>query len=588
MADETENNENDENNEEEEDFGALTGDTDSGMGNLPPLSDFDSADGESDGGGDLPPMDGGDTPSDSGLGGLPPIVDIKVDTPAVRPSDLDTPDPTKASPTPAGFDTPAEELDTPDPADGLGFQDFAADSDFSPETPEIGPGPDSDIETPMFDSAFGGDSDDFSTGGTPTQAMETPMFDSGVGGGDSGGMGFDNDAFGADTPGGGVDDGTPIPDFSPDTGMPQEIGAVAAGKKGKRGGGGSPARTMLVGLVFLILGAAGGIAGNPYVAESIPIPNKFLDKIAEQTDEISLLNRKIIDLTPNDPDAGRISAEEVARLRQEHDQVSAQLQTVTGQRDATTEELLKLQENVTAVENDLEDASEQFVTAAEELEDLRLEHDIVDARHTGLLAENERLTEMVGELEIANDRRGAVQDTLLHSIDQLAIQIDGGSPLTPARYSHSARLERVELLREKVAKAKWVTPQLLSEYTELYIAELGVSSVREYFFASIPVTDNLGIQSNRWAECLMNGNWSVYFRTLDGDHIGSYENTAGGGVPNYEFREELPSNIKSDIQAQIFAARVEDYEAKIEALRSKEAIYESRSQLQRKFSSLEP
>jgi hypothetical protein len=585
MADDTENTEN---NEEEEDFGALTGGSDSGMGNLPPLSDFDSADGESDGGGDLPPMDSGDTPSDTGLGGLPPIVDIKVDTPAVRPSDLDTPDPTNASPTPAGFDTPAEELDTPDPADGLGFQDFAADSDFSPETPEIGPGPDSDIETPMFDSAFGGDSDDFSTGGTPTQAMETPMFDSGVGGGgDSGGMGFDNDAFGADTPGGGVDDGTPIPDFSPDTGMPQEIGAVAPGKKAK-GGGGSPVKTIVVGLLFLLLGTAAGIVAQPFVIDSLSfLPNPKAQDIAD-------LETKLADVTRQRDralDTGgetEISQAEIDQMITDYNEAKAQLETTVKQRDEAGEALLQLKEDVQAVETDLEDVNERYVLAAEDLENLAQENDITDARHKGLLAENERLTDMVGELEVANDRRGAVQDTLLHNIDQLAIQIDGGSPLTPARYSHSARLERVEELREKVAKAKWVTPQLLSEYTELYIAELGVSSVREYFFASIPVIDNLGIQSNRWAECLMNGNWSVYYRTLDGDHIGSYENTAGGGVPNYEFREDLPSNIKTDIVAQIFAARVEDFETKIEALRAKEAIYESRSELQRKFSSLAP
>jgi len=584
MADENEN------NEEEEDFGALTGGSDSGMGNLPPLSDFDSADGESDGGGDLPPMDGGDTPSESGLGGLPPIVDIKVDTPAVRPSDLDTPDPTNASPTPAGFDTPAEELDTPDPADGLGFQDFAADSDFSPETPEIGPGPDSDIETPMFDSAFGGDSDDFSTGGTPTQAMETPMFDSGVsGGGDAGGMGFDNDAFGADTPGGGVDDGTPIPDFSPDTGMPQEMGAVAAGKKGKKGGGGSPVKTILVGVVFLLLGAIGGFVGNPSLAEKVTfIKNPFLEKIGQLETKIESQDKQIDRMMDSTSGGEDLTQEQIDAMIVQLNETKASLGQATQQRDTIVEELLKLREDVVAVEGDLEEVNEQYVVSAEELENLIQENAITDSRHRGLLAENERLTDMVGELEIANDRRGAVQDTLLHNIDQLTIQIRGGSPLTPTRYSHNARLERVEDLREKVAKAKWATPQLLSEYTELYIAELGVASVREYFFASIPVTDGLGNQSNRWAECLMNGNWSVYFRTLDGDHIGSFENTAGGGVPNYEFREDFPNNIKAEIASQIMSSRVDDFQEKIKALRAKEAVYDSRSSLEKKFSSLAP
>jgi hypothetical protein len=119
--------------EESEDFGALTGGgSDSGMGNLPPLSDFDSSKTDSDSE-DLPPLDTPDSGMDDdegGISGLPPIVDIKVDTPAVRPSDLDTPEPKKGSKgskrdtaTPMGFDTPGD-LESPDPSQGLGFQDF--------------------------------------------------------------------------------------------------------------------------------------------------------------------------------------------------------------------------------------------------------------------------------------------------------------------------------------------------------------------------------------------------------------------------------------------------------------------------------
>ena len=297
----------DEESKEEEDFGALTGGGDSespeeadsesseeadsesseeadsdtfGMGSLPPLSDFDSTEGESSDS-DLPPLD---TPSDDDEGpisGLPPIVDIKVDTPAVRPSDLDTPTDRESgpdatpdtpaemlnTPSPAGFATPSPDLDSPS-GGGLGFQDFAADSDFSPETPEIGPGPDSDIETPMFDSAFGGDSDDFSTGGqstpAPTQAMETPLFGSQPEA-EGGGMGFDDDAFGAHTPDVAADAGTPVPDFSPDTGaglatdtdMP--LGGMQAPGK-KRGLVG-----VLVNVVLLMVGVAIGIGISPFI-----------------------------------------------------------------------------------------------------------------------------------------------------------------------------------------------------------------------------------------------------------------------------------------------------------------------------------
>ena len=101
---------------------------------------------------------------------FPPISDIPVETPIPGGGSpvVDTP----------AFETPTSDtgLDTPS---GAGFQDLAADSDFTPETPEVAPpGPDSDIDTPMFDSAFGGGTDfsDAADTSAPTQAMETPMF----------------------------------------------------------------------------------------------------------------------------------------------------------------------------------------------------------------------------------------------------------------------------------------------------------------------------------------------------------------------------------------------------------------------------
>jgi hypothetical protein len=145
--------------------------SDSGLGNLPPLSDFDSHAGaafESDG---LPPLGNfgsggarGLTPSDDDLSA---ISDLDVETPGT-PGDLYS--------SGGGVNTPSS------PTPSTGFQDLAADSDFSPETPEIGPGPDSNLDTPMFDSAFGGGSQfDRNMRASldtpaPTQAMETPMF----------------------------------------------------------------------------------------------------------------------------------------------------------------------------------------------------------------------------------------------------------------------------------------------------------------------------------------------------------------------------------------------------------------------------
>lgn len=587
MSDDTGNN---------DDFGALTGDDEEdegGFGNLPPLSDFDSGDGESDGG--LPPLDSdpGDEDSD---GGLPPIVDIKVDTPAVRPSDLDTPDQQAPIGTPGGgFDTPTNDLDTPEPGGGLGFQDFAADSDFSPETPEIGPGPDSDIETPMFDSAFGGNSDDFSSGGagtpSPTQAMETPMFDggdSGFGasnfGGDSsggGGAGFDNDAFGAPTPDIGAEGATPIPDFSPDTGMPQDIGQVAGAPK-KKGKGGSKVKTLVV--VILVLVAIGGaLIGGPHISQ---IPNPSREELADANSEIDRQRREIQELNNDLKRENPLTEAQLETMRQQYDQLSASITTseekLFSTQDTLRQEDLRLRE----VLADIEIANDDFITASELLEELMNETTIVNSRHEGLNAENERLTDMVGELEEANERRQATLDTLIHNTDLLTVQIQGGSPLAPEKYNHSTRLTRVQDLHAKVSRAKWVTPQLMNEYTDLYLAELGIASSREYFFAKIPIHDSLDNKQYLWAECLMNGNWSVYYRTLNAEHVGSYENTSATGAPDYAFRENLPGEVQSDIARQITAARVEGYLDKFAILQGKDAIHDNESNLQKKFSSL--
>ena len=547
-------------NSNNEDFGALTNDDDdSGFGNLPPLSDFDSSEGD-----------------DSG-GGLPPIVDIKVDTPAVRPSDLDIPESNPAGNTPGGgFDTPAP--------GGLGFQDFAADSDFSPETPDIGSGPDSDIETPMFDSAFGGNTDDFSTpgaGGTPapTQAMETPMFE--AAGTGSGGFGFDNYAFGVPTPAGAG--ATPIPDFSPDTGA---NAAHPVNYGGGDSGGGGKGAAIAAGIVMLIVGLAVGGYFTPKLDLGF-VPNPARDEVAAKAKKDiaakdSTIRQKdgIIEEKNKQLSDGNIyTQEKVDELKEDTDRLTAEIEGLDElKRTAIADEA--------AAQTALEKKNEALATATDDLEETKKSEAISNARNQGLKAENSQLVNAVGELEDANNRRQATLDTLIHNVNLLEVQIQSGSPLAPQRYSHKSRLNKVDALSNKVSRAKWVTPQLLNEYTDLYVAELGIASSREYFFAKIPVHDSLGTKYDKWAECLMNGNWSIYDRTLDGLHVGSYENTSPTGSPKFAFREELPEELKADIVSQVSASRPEDYEAKFLVLMGKEAIHNSDSKIQKKFSSL--
>jgi hypothetical protein len=601
---------------QDDDFGALTG-GDSGLGNLPPLSDFDSGDDS----GNLPPLGKLDSDSDAAIstpGDIPSAGQLKMDTPSSTP-------PTRASspvtpgtpPTPAdpgglvtpefsdapAFDTPTSDLDTPEPAEGFGFQDLAADSDFSPETPEIGPGPDSDIDTPMFDSAFGGDTGEFGSSdppigqqrSAPTQAMETPMFDaspSPVGGG--GDFGFDNDAFGGAprTPMGGgmgMDIGTPIPDFSPDTGMPNQ---PTTGMTPQAAGGGARSRglagvllTIGVPIAALLL----GIIAGPYIANSVSaLPNPFEAQLEERDREIEAQKGTIKRLTDATSDPGRplVSAEELDRMITEFERVQSELNESNAELGRVLDQVQEAETTLTLIKNDIDQRNEEYVQAEELYEELQNNTEITRARHEGLLAENERLTEAVGQMEEANIRRQATKDALLHSLDRMIVDINQGMPLTPPRYAHSDRVAKAQDLRAELQSAKWVTPELMNKYTDLQLQQQGIASSREYFFAKVTVHNPLGTREQKWAECLMNGNWSVYYMTIDGQYVGSFENVSATSVPDYQFREDLPENLKAEIRAAIAAARVEGYEDKIAVLREKEKVYETDTDLQRSFSSL--
>ncbi|NLO33884.1 MAG: hypothetical protein GX117_11105, partial [Candidatus Hydrogenedentes bacterium] len=209
-----------------------------GLGNLPPLSDFDSQEGASDADDLLPPLgdfesrDSSIVEGDSGdeIHSRPPVEDVLASGAGF-----------------ADFDgSKSEGVDF-----GLtsgGFQDLAADSDFSPETPDIGPGPDTTLDTPIFDSAFGSSDSGLIGGpaGAVTQAMETPMFDDFGGGSD-----FDSPT--------GI---TPVPDFGPDTGFdsmqPDMVGApVGHGPSGPphiSGSGPVPPRKGVGPLWIIIIG----------------------------------------------------------------------------------------------------------------------------------------------------------------------------------------------------------------------------------------------------------------------------------------------------------------------------------------------
>ncbi|MFP4171800.1 MAG: hypothetical protein ACLFV4_02710 [Candidatus Hydrogenedentota bacterium] len=560
-----------------------------GMNDLPPLSDFESS--EDDVGS---AQTGGEEDEDEELGGLPPLSDLGVDDGA---GERQTPGPEFEQP--SDFATPASDSDFGgEEAGGTGFHDLTADSDFSPETPEFSPGPDSDMETPTFDSAFGAPPDT----SAPTQAMESPMF--GAGGEDekeaAGGefQGFDEGAFGADmgqSPFG--EGGTPAPDFSADTGFTGGGAATpppAAGQiQGGDTGGGGMGRTVLVVVGLIVVGLIGILAG-PHVARQVedtlpPVLNPYVAEIDDLEAEIQQQDsqiRQLRDTIAELEEAADLAGVPIEELQEELENLVEQHEQYTSEIADLEEELADLEEERDLVADDLAQQQEEFVQVQQEYEDLLNETAIVEARQEGLVAEVDRLRDQVGELEEANERRAATIGALESNAEQLLSRIEGGIDLTPPEYARADRINQAEDLLERIEQANWVEPDLLEDYTELYLEELEIAERREYFFARIPVQDRFGTTRNKWAECLMNGNWSVYFRTIDGTHSGIYMNMAESGDPRYEFVLDLPRETRSHVEEAVTHHRSSAYEQQVEALAGQDKELQTETAWQRAFGSL--
>lgn len=564
--------------------------------NLPPLSEFESSEGSGSDSG-LPPLGGKEEP----FSGLPPISDIPVETPvptggAIKPppSSIETGGRGRQTPRPSAPDTPVSDsaFDTPTltPAGGrkgTGFQDLGTDSDFTPETPDIGIAPESEGETPMFDSSFGALSD---AATTPTQSMETPIFGATP---QPGGRrsGFDDDAFGG---GFGAAPGTPVPDFSPDTAAPTQPSTPPPVSAGPPSGRAAPGRKgmgvagVLVSIVLLIVGLAVGILLGPMVSHNMrgmPM-NPWKTELEQAQSQLSLLRnenegykRQIAEFMQQPPDQMTLTPEELDALRQQKADLTAEVAAVM-------EELQSRRNELSEIERDIELKSEDYLRAEQEYEDLVNQTSITMARRDGLLAEVDRLQSQVGLLEDADQRRIKTKEALEHAIDLLAITIREGIPLTPEKYSHAARVAAVEQLKAKASAANWVDPELVREYTALYRAELEVARSREYFFAKVPTRDRFGTDRDVWAECVMNGNWSVYYRTIDGKNVGIYQNVAESGAPRYEFVQALPPELLREVEATVQALRVKDYDQRIQTLADKQTLTETKTAAQKIYDSM--
>jgi hypothetical protein len=253
---------------------------------------------------------------------------------------------------------------------------------------------------------------------------------------------------------------------------------------------------------------------------------------------------------------------------------------------AKSTELQTLTQQYDTVQADLDTLNTEFADAEATYEELQQQTAITEARQKGLLAEVDRLTRHVGELDDANQRRAATKDALAASVERLFVQVREAMPLTPDKFAHAKRVQAVEALREQVANAKWVTPALQDAYTDVYLSELEISRAKEYFFAKLLVTDPLGVKTAKWAECVMNGNWSVDYRTFDGKNIGTFQNNSTDSTPNWGFVEGLEPRLQKEIEERVFASRVEGWAEKIAILVERDASLQEQTEFQAAFSSL--
>lgn len=144
----------------------------------------------------------------------------------------------------------------------------------------------------------------------------------------------------------------------------------------------------------------------------------------------------------------------------------------------------------------------------------------------------------------------------------------------------------MDRLREKIEQANYITPELQQQYTDLFTQEIERSTDQEYFFARLTVSDRFGAKHAKWAECLMKGNWAVYYRTLDGENIGMYTNVGDAETPQWDYREDLPNTVKRQIEDEVVASRADGYEKKIAVLAEKQLAMDDRTALQRNFDAL--
>ena len=226
---------------------------------------------------------------------------------------------------------------------------------------------------------------------------------------------------------------------------------------------------------------------------------------------------------------------------------------------------LDKEEEYDALTRDLEGLNEKVASSQEVLEITNTQIAEADSRLGGLRTEIARFEEQVGKLAVADSRRQAVKAALLRDVEQLIVQIRKGIPLAPPEYQKQVRIARAQKIRDELENSNWVRPELLEEYTQLYLEELQMATQENYFIAKIPLMEK-NKEVMKWAECVSIGNRFTYFETLDRKFTGVCRNTnPEGAVPRYELLVDLPRTELMEVRDIMAQFRPEDFEERIRA-----------------------
>jgi hypothetical protein len=233
--------------------------------------------------------------------------------------------------------------------------------------------------------------------------------------------------------------------------------------------------------------------------------------------------------------------------------------------EAKLRDALDKEEQYDALTRDLENLNEKVVSSQEALETTSRQIAEADARLNGLRTEIGRFEDQVGKLAVADARRQAVKATLLRDVEQLIVQIQKSNPLVAPEYRKEERIARARKIRDELENSNWVRPEMLEEYTQLYLEELQMATQENYFIAKLPL-----VERNRtvmkWAECVSIGSRLTYFETLDKNFTGVCRNVnPEGAVPRYELLVDLPRAELMEVRDIMEQFRPEDFEERIRA-----------------------